>query len=93
MSSARDEHGQFWQTLRSLVVEKLHIIAERDQVIARLGRTITEREANIAKFIAEIARLRRVRIPLMSATDSDPCRPSIPEHAGRGGEAVWVLSR
>ena len=35
----------------------------------------------------------QMRIPLMSATDSDPCRPSIPAHAGRGGEAVWVLSR
>ena len=32
--------------------------------------------------------LGRVRIPLMSATDSGPCRPPIPAHAGRGGEAV-----
>jgi hypothetical protein len=34
-----------------------------------------------------------LRIPLMSATHSGRCRPLIPEHAGRGGEAVWVLSR
>ena len=34
-----------------------------------------------------------LRIPLMPATHSGPSRPPIPVHAGRGGEAVWILSR
>ena len=68
------------QTLRALVVEKLHIIAERDQVIARYERTITEREANIAKLTVEIARLRRTQFAACSEK-MDPAQRTLFEDA------------
>jgi len=49
------------QTLRDLVAKQVHIIADRDQIIARHERTITEREARISVLNAEIARLRRAQ--------------------------------
>lgn len=54
------------KTLRALLTEKLHIIIERDQIIARHGRTITERDANLAILNTEIARLRRAQFAARS---------------------------
>ena len=39
------------------------LVADQLQIIARHERTITERDANIAKLNAEITRLRRVQFP------------------------------
>ncbi|MGH8303666.1 MAG: IS66 family transposase, partial [Steroidobacteraceae bacterium] len=82
------------QTLRTLVVEKLQIIAdqqkviadrersivERDSLIARHERTISERDANIAKLNAEIARLRRVQFAARSEK-MDPAQRALFEES------------
>ena len=54
------------ETLRSLVIAKLDVIAQRDEVIAQRDRLITFKDAKIEKLTHELARLRRVQFAARS---------------------------